>query len=154
MTRSPSTSTTTTATSPRRSPRRGGVPSTPTTAPAGSRRSPTREDSRPTNKRDGFTTTYGYDDEDRQTERQAAGQGASRGQTVYDELGRTQTVIDPLSQATIYDYDEADRLEVIKSPRGDLTTYAYTDAGRLKTQANGENDNRRTSTATRACWRS
>ncbi|HLL66968.1 MAG TPA: DUF6531 domain-containing protein, partial [Micromonosporaceae bacterium] len=86
-----------------------------------------------------YTTTYGYDNEDRQIITQDPGKGKPW-ETRYDDLGRTKTVLDPLSNATIYDYDDADRLVTIKSPRGDLTTYTYTDAGRLKTQANGEGD--------------
>ncbi len=86
-----------------------------------------------------YTTTYNYDKEDRQTTEQQPGK-AKPWETSYDEVGRTKTVIDPLSRATIYDYDQADRLETVKSPRGDVTTYSYTDAGRLKSQTNGEGD--------------
>ncbi|WP_229068812.1 RHS repeat-associated core domain-containing protein [Actinoplanes sp. DH11] len=86
-----------------------------------------------------FTTAYSYDNEDRQTLVQQPGKGKPW-ETRYDEGGRTKTVVDPLSRATIYDYDRADRLETVRSPRGDVTTYAYTAAGRLQSQSNGEGD--------------
>jgi RHS repeat-associated protein len=86
-----------------------------------------------------YTTSYTYDNEDRQTTVQQPGKNKPY-ETRYDELGRTKTVVDPLSRATIYDYDQADRLETVTSPRGDVIRYTYTDAGRLSSQANGEGD--------------
>ena len=80
----------------------------------------------------GVTTTYGYDELERQIA-QTDGRGNTT-RTVYDSLGRVAKTIDALGHETTYTYDALGRLTSVTDPLTNTVYTAYDAEGRVLAQ--------------------
>ncbi|GAA4604612.1 RHS repeat-associated protein [Actinoplanes octamycinicus] len=79
-----------------------------------------------------YTTTYTFDESDRQTSVTMPGKKTAYKR--YDELGRLSDDIDPFGEKLHYTYDVANRLVERSDKLGNITKFGYTDAGRRASQ--------------------
>ena len=80
----------------------------------------------------GVTTTYGYDELERQVSVTDGRSNTTR--TVYDQAGRVSSTIDALGHATTYGYDALGRQTSVTDPLGHTITTSYDAEGRILAQ--------------------